>query len=113
MAHCSFNILTAEMVNDLNDTFHHKPKLPPKGSKSSPMTHVIDNPLDDFSNSDDQTSHITIGITSSPPFFTKRPKHLLKWHDSNHSQNENKIFISKIITKLRTSFLTSKNSNST
>ena len=39
------------------------------------MTHVIDNPPDDFSNSDDQTNHITTptGITSPPPFYTIRP----------------------------------------
>ena len=63
------------MVNDLNDTRHHKTKIALKGSKSSPMTHVIDNPLDDFSNSDDQTNHITTptDITSPPPFYAKRP----------------------------------------
>ena len=63
------------MENDLNDNHHHKPKLALKGSKSPAITHVIDNPLDDFSNSDDQTNPITTptGITSPPPFHTKRP----------------------------------------
>ena len=75
IAHGFFNIHTAEMVIDFNDTHHHKPKLALKGSKSSPMTHVIDNPQDDFSNSDDQTNHITTptGFTSPPPFYTNRP----------------------------------------
>ena len=53
------------MVNDLNDTHHHKHKLALKGSKSSPMTHVIDNPLYDFSNSDDQTTSQTKTKSSS------------------------------------------------
>ena len=68
-----FIILTTEMVNDLNNT-HHKPKLALKSSKSSSFTHVIDNPLDDFSISGDQTNHITTptGFTSTPPFYTKR-----------------------------------------
>ena len=41
----------------------------------SPLTHVTDNPLDDFSNSDDQTNHIIdpTGNTSPLPFYTKRP----------------------------------------
>ena len=64
-AHRFVNILTAETVNDLNDTHHHKPELALTGSKSSPMTHVIDNPLGYFSNSDDQTNHIT-----NPKLFT-------------------------------------------
>ena len=63
------------MVNDLNDTNHHKPKLALKGSKFSPMTHVID-----FLNSDDLTNHITTptGITSQPSFHTKRPNKFIK-----------------------------------
>ena len=75
IAHGFFNTLTAEMVNDLIDTYRHKPKLALKSSNSSPMTHVIDNPLGDFSNSDDQTSHSTAptGFTSTPPFNTKQP----------------------------------------
>ena len=44
------------------------------------MTHVIDNPLDDFSNSDDQTNHIATptGFTPPPPFYTKRPNKVYK-----------------------------------
>ena len=74
-SHGFLNILTAEMENDLNDTHHQKSKLALKSSKSSSMTHVIDNPLDDFSHSDDQTNHVAAptGITSPPPFYTKRP----------------------------------------
>ena len=74
--HCFFKFLTTEMVNDFNDTHHHKPKLALKSSKLSPLTHVIDNSLDDFSNSNAQTNHFTIptGIISLPPFCTKRPE---------------------------------------
>ena len=41
---------------------------------------MIDNPFDHFSNSDDQTNHITTptGITSPPPLYTKRPNKLDK-----------------------------------
>ena len=68
------------MVNDLKGTHHHKPKRTLKGSKASPMTLVIDNPLNDFSNSDDQRNHITTptAITSPPPFYTKRPNNFNK-----------------------------------
>ena len=61
-----FNILTLQMVNDLIDTHHHKPLLPLQTSKS----------LDNFS--DNPTSLIIIhtGITSPPPFYTKRPNKL-------------------------------------
>ena len=42
------------------------PKLAIKDFKSSSLTHATDNSLNDFSNSDDQTNHITnpTGITS-------------------------------------------------
>ena len=79
-AHGFFNILRAEIVNDLNDTHHHKPKLALKISKSSPMPHLNDNPLDDFSNSDDQTNHNTTptGITTPPTFYTTRRRNFNK-----------------------------------
>ena len=58
------------MVFDLHDTHHKKPKLAIKDSKSLPMAHITDNPLDDFSNSDDQANHLSdpTGIIS-PPLF--------------------------------------------
>ena len=58
LAHGCFNILTAEMVNDLTNTHHQKPKLPPQTSKS--LTYLTDNPLDSIKN--------PTSITSSPPF---------------------------------------------
>ena len=63
------------MVNVLNDNHHKKPKLAIQFSKSSPLTRVTDNPLDDFTNSDDQTNSNTnpTVLTSPPLFYTKRP----------------------------------------
>ena len=43
---------------DLNDTRHKKPKLALKDSKSSPLTHITDNPLDDSPQLDNQTNQI-------------------------------------------------------
>ena len=91
------------MVNDLNDTHHRKPKLALTSSKSSPITHVIDNPLDEFSNYDDQTNDITTptGITlHHNRFIQNNQTNLIKWHASNYFQNENRIFIPKLIKKL-------------
>ena len=65
------------MVNDLNDNHHKKPKLAIKDSNSSPLTQITDNPLDDFSNCEDETNNST-GIISPPPFYTKRPNRLDK-----------------------------------
>ena len=61
------------MVNDFEDTRPIKPKLALKDSKSSPMTPIFDNPLDDFSHSDKKTNqnNNTTGITSPPTFCTK------------------------------------------
>ena len=76
ISHGFVNFLTAEMVNDPNDTHHNQPNLALKSSTSLPMTHVIDNPLDDFSNSDDQTNHIITPTGNTPPpplFYTNRP----------------------------------------
>ena len=50
------------MLNYLNDIHHEKPKLAIKGSKPSPITHVIDNPLDEFSNSDDKKITLLIQL---------------------------------------------------
>ena len=69
IAHGFFNNL-AEMVIDLTDTHHKKPKLAHQASTS--LTHMTDNPLEDFS--DNQTISINnpVGITSPPLFYTER-----------------------------------------
>ena len=90
------------MVNDLNDTHHHKPL---KISTSSSMTHVIDNTLNDFSNSDDQTIYITppTGITSPLTFnankFNKitQFKLLPKRKHNLHSKTNKKLHQQYII----------------
>ena len=57
------NVLTARMVNDLNETQNKKPKSTLLKSKS------IDNFIDTSTN---LINHSTDG-TSPPPFYTKRP----------------------------------------
>ena len=61
-----FNILTAEMVNDLNETQNRKPKNTLLKSKS----------LDNFSDTSTNLINHCTGITSPPPFNTKRPNKL-------------------------------------
>ena len=90
------------MVNELHDTHHKRPNMAIESSKLPPLTHLIDNPLNDFSNSDDQTNHPPepTGIFS-PPFYTKRPNRLIKWHDLNFFKNETILHhITNLITSL-------------
>ena len=65
-----FNILTAEMVNDLNHTHSKNTKLALSTSKSHDNFSDTLNP-----STDNQTSSInnTTGNTSPPHFYTKRP----------------------------------------
>ena len=72
IAHGFFNILTAQMVKDLHDTQNKKPKL--SLFKSKPLDHLFDT-------SANLITHST-GITSPPPFYTKRPNkpHLPKFN---------------------------------
>ena len=66
IAHGFFNILTAQMVNDLHDTQNKKPKNPFFKSKS----------LDHLSDTSTNLINHSTGITSPPPFYTKRPNKL-------------------------------------
>ena len=66
IAHGFFNILTAQMVNDLHDTQSKKPKNPFLKSKS----------LDHLSDTSTNLINHSTGITSPPPFYTKRPNKL-------------------------------------
>ena len=66
IAHSFFNILTAEMVNDLNDTHQRKPKIALSTSKS----------LDNLSDTPTNLINYSTGVTSPPPFYTKRPNKL-------------------------------------
>ena len=61
-----FTILTIEMLNDLSDTHHRKPKLAPQTSKA--LDNLSDNPTNSMNN--------PTGITPPPPFYTKRPTKL-------------------------------------
>ena len=66
ISHGFFNILTAQMVNDLNDNQNKKPKNTLLKSKS----------LDHFSDTSTNLINHSTGITSPPPFYTKRPNKL-------------------------------------
>ena len=66
IAHDFFTILTAQMVNDLHDTRNKKPKNPFLKSKS----------LDHLSDTSTNLINHSTGITSPPPFYTKRPNKL-------------------------------------
>ena len=66
IAHGFFNILTAQMVNDLHDTQNKKPKH--SLFRSKPLDHLSDTSTNSFTHSTDNTSH--------PPFYTKRPNKL-------------------------------------
>ena len=66
IAHGFFNILTAQMVNDLHDTQNKKPKNPFLKSKS----------LDHLSDTSTNLINHSTGITSPPHFYTKRPNKL-------------------------------------
>ena len=66
IAHGFFNILTAQMANDLHNTQNKKPKNSLFHSKS--LDHLADT-------SATLINHPT-GITSPPPFYSKRPKTL-------------------------------------
>ena len=61
-----FNILTAQMVNDLHDTQNKKPK----------STLLASKPLYHFSDTSTTLINHSTGITSPPPFYNKRPNEL-------------------------------------
>ena len=70
IAHGFFNILTSQMVNDLKDIHQQQPTLPLKTSKS----------LDNFPDNSTNSINNHTGITSPPPFYTKRPnKFQMTW----------------------------------
>ena len=77
IAHGFFNILTAQMVNDLHDTQNKKPKHSLFRSKS----------LDHLSDTSATLNPHPTGITSPPPFYTKRPNklHLPKFNSETTS----------------------------
>ena len=66
IAHGFFNILTSQMVNDLNDNQNKKPKNTLLKSKL----------LDHFSDTSTNLINHSTGLTSPPPFYTKRPNKL-------------------------------------
>ena len=76
IAHGFFNILTADMIHDLKNT---RSKSSSKSSHQQP--NITDNPIDESSNNPNETTGISsnpTGITSPPPFYTKRPIRISK-----------------------------------
>ena len=63
IAHGFFIVLTARMVNDLNETQNKKPKSTLLKSKS----------LDNFIDTSTNLINHSTDVTSPPPFYTKRP----------------------------------------
>ena len=63
IAHGFFNIFTAQMINDLNDNQNKKTRNTLLKSKSS----------DHFSDTSTTFINYSTGISSPPPFYTKRP----------------------------------------
>ena len=86
IAHGFFNILTAPMVNDLNDTQNKKPKNPLFKSKS----------LDHFSDTSTTLINYSTGITSTPPFYTKR-HNKLQMPELNYIQKDLTFLIQKFL----------------
>ena len=76
IAHGFLNILTADMVNDLKNV---RSKTSSKGSNQ--LSPVTENPLDESSFNPNDTTRISsnpTGITSPPPFYTKRSNRVSK-----------------------------------
>ena len=79
-----FNVLTARMVSDLNETQNEKPKSTLFKSKS----------LDNFIDTSTNLINLSTDVTSPPPFYTKRPKKFqfpkinlfLKRHHTSHQK---------------------------
>ena len=63
IAHGFFNVLTARMVNDLNETQNKKPKSTLLKAKS----------LENFIDTSTNLINHSTDVTSPPPFYTKRP----------------------------------------
>ena len=76
IAHGFLNILTAVMIHDLK---YVRSKSFSKSSHQ--MSNITDNPLDESSYNPNDTTGISsnpTGITSPPPFYTKRPNRISK-----------------------------------
>ena len=76
IAHGFLNILTADMTHDLKNV-----RFESSSKSSHQMSNITDNPLDESSYNPNDTTGISsnpTGITSPPPFYTKRPYRISK-----------------------------------
>ena len=86
IAHGFFNNLTAQMVNDLNDNQNKKPKITLLKSKF----------LDHFSGTSTTLNNHSTGITSPPPFYTKR-HNKIQMPNLNYFQKDLSFLIRKLL----------------
>ena len=84
IAHGSFNVLTAQMVNDLSETQNKKPKSTLLKSKS----------LENFIDTSTNLINHSTDVTSPPPFYTKRPNKIqfpkFNWFPKRHHSSHQK-----------------------
>ena len=76
IAHGFLNILTADMIHDLK-----KSRSKSSSKSSHQLPNITDNPIDESSYNPNETTGISsnpTGITSPPPFYTKRPNRISK-----------------------------------
>ena len=76
IAHGFLNILTADMIHDLKNT-----RSKSSSESSHQLPNITDNPKDESSYNPNETTGISsnpTGITSPPPFYTKRPNRISK-----------------------------------
>ena len=76
IAHGFLNILTADMIHDLKNV-----RSKSSSKSSHQMSNITDNPLDESSYNPNDTTSISsnpTGISSPPPFYTKRPIRISK-----------------------------------
>ena len=76
IAHGFLNFLTAVMIHDLKNV-----RSKSSSKSSHQMSNITDNPLDESSYNPNDTTGISsnpTGITSPPPFYTKRPNRISK-----------------------------------
>ena len=76
IAHGFLKILTADMIHDLKNV-----RSKSSSKSSHQMSNITDNPLDESSYNPNDTTGISSnpnGMTSPPPFYTKRPNRISK-----------------------------------
>ena len=95
IAHSFLNILTADMIHDFKNV-----RLKSFSKCSKQLSNISDIPLDESSYNPNDTTGISPnpnGITSPPPFYTKRPSRNSKMTRLNFFQNASNVLIKHFI----------------